>query len=32
LIEALIRYVWGADGKPFNPPPLLAASSRSGRC
>lgn len=24
LIEALIRYVWGADGKPFNPPPLFA--------
>ncbi|WP_353235847.1 branched-chain amino acid ABC transporter permease [Diaphorobacter ruginosibacter] len=23
LIEALIRYVWGADGKPFNPPELL---------
>lgn len=23
LIEALIRYVWGADGKPFNPPPFL---------
>jgi len=24
LIEALIRYIWGADGKPFNPPPFLA--------
>jgi branched-chain amino acid transport system permease protein len=24
LIEALIRFVWGADGKPFNPPPFLA--------
>ncbi len=24
LIEALIRYVWGADGKPFNPPPAFA--------
>lgn len=24
LIEACIRYVWGADGKPFNPPPGLA--------
>ena len=24
LIEALIRYFWGADGKPFNPPPALA--------
>jgi branched-chain amino acid transport system permease protein len=24
LIEALIRATWGADGKPFNPPPLLA--------
>jgi branched-chain amino acid transport system permease protein len=24
LIEAVIRYVWGADGKPFNPPPSLA--------
>lgn len=24
LIEALIRFTWGADGKPFNPPPLLA--------
>jgi branched-chain amino acid transport system permease protein len=23
LIEALIRYVWGADGKPFNPPAFL---------
>ncbi|MET0446383.1 MAG: branched-chain amino acid ABC transporter permease [Pseudorhodoplanes sp.] len=22
LIEALIRYIWGADGKPFNPPPF----------
>ena len=24
LIEACIRFVWGADGKPFNPPPGLA--------
>lgn len=24
LIEALIRLVWGADGKPFNPPPIFA--------
>jgi len=24
LIEAIIRYVWGADGKPFNPPAFLA--------
>jgi len=24
LIEALIRATWGADGKPFNPPPPLA--------
>lgn len=23
LIEALIRFGWGADGKPFNPPPFL---------
>lgn len=23
LIEALIRFVWGAGGKPFNPPPFL---------
>lgn len=23
LIEALIRYFWGADGKPFNPPKFL---------
>jgi len=24
LIEALIRFFWGADGKPFNAPPFLA--------
>jgi len=24
LIEALIRLVWGADGKPFNPPPIFS--------
>jgi len=24
LIEAVIRYVWGADGKPFNPPPAFS--------
>lgn len=24
LIEALIRFVWGADGKPFNTPPIFA--------
>ncbi len=24
LIEALIRFIWGADGKPFNAPPFLA--------
>ena len=35
LIEALIRFFWGADGKPFNPPPFLAGvveigSTRSG--
>src|SRR6516225_4342389 len=24
LIEAIIRYVWGADGKPFNPPAFPA--------
>jgi branched-chain amino acid transport system permease protein len=24
LIEAVIRYVWGAEGKPFNPPPAFA--------
>ncbi|MBV7484772.1 branched-chain amino acid ABC transporter permease [Bordetella sp. BOR01] len=23
LIEAIIRFVWGADGKPFSPPPFL---------
>lgn len=23
LIEALIRFFWGADGKPFSPPPIL---------
>lgn len=23
LIEALIRFFWGADGKPFSPPPFL---------
>jgi len=24
LIEALIRFFWGADGKPFSPPPMFA--------
>ena len=24
LIEAIIRFAWGADGKPFNPPPWTA--------
>jgi branched-chain amino acid transport system permease protein len=30
LIEALIRYVWGADGKPFNPPPAFAGIVEAG--
>jgi branched-chain amino acid transport system permease protein len=30
LIEALIRYVWGADGKPFNPPPGLLGIVEAG--
>ncbi len=30
LIEALIRYFWGADGKPFNPPPLLSGIVEAG--
>lgn len=24
LIEAIIRFTWGADGKPFNPPPIFS--------
>jgi branched-chain amino acid transport system permease protein len=30
LIEALIRYGWGADGKPFNAPPFLAGIVEAG--
>lgn len=30
LIEALIRYFWGADGKPFNPPPMLTGIVEAG--
>jgi branched-chain amino acid transport system permease protein len=30
LIEALIRYFWGADGKPFNQPEFLAGIVEAG--
>lgn len=30
LIEALIRYFWGADGKPFNAPEFLAGIVEAG--
>jgi branched-chain amino acid transport system permease protein len=30
LIEALIRYIWGADGKPFNAPPALLGVVEAG--
>lgn len=30
LIEAVIRAIWGADGKPFNPPPFLAGIVEAG--
>jgi branched-chain amino acid transport system permease protein len=30
LIEALIRFFWGADGKPFNPPPFLSGVVEMG--
>ncbi len=30
LIEALIRVAWGADGKPFNPPPFLMGIVEAG--
>jgi len=30
LIEALIRFFWGADGKPFSPPPFLAGVVEMG--
>ncbi|OLL28312.1 branched-chain amino acid ABC transporter permease [Burkholderia sp. SRS-W-2-2016] len=30
LIEALIRFFWGADGKPFNPPEFLSGIVEAG--
>ncbi|WP_175776144.1 branched-chain amino acid ABC transporter permease [Burkholderia anthina] len=30
LIESLIRYFWGADGKPFNPPEFLSGIVEAG--
>jgi branched-chain amino acid transport system permease protein len=30
LIEALIRFFWGADGKPFNPPSIFAGVLEMG--